>query len=49
MENVKQIKKNDKLSGLTKEEQKRMFYVYHFVKMPEEESEFTKDDQCHLP
>ena len=47
LENVKRIKKNDKLSGLTKEEQKRMFYVYHFVKMPEEESEFTKDDKCH--
>lgn len=46
-ENVKRIKKNDKLSGLTKEEQEKMFYVYHFVKMPEKEAEFTKDDRCH--
>ena len=32
---------------MTKEEQEKMFYVYHFVKMPEKEAEFTKDDRCH--
>lgn len=46
VENRNYIKKQDKQIGLTAKEQRRMFYVFHFVKEGCKERELSSDTLC---
>lgn len=44
--NASGIRKNDRLMDLTDDEKRRMFYVYHFVKAPEDKKEAESEILC---
>ena len=47
VDDIRAVRKYDRLSDVTEEERERMFYVYHFVKELENEDEIIKNEMCH--